>query len=137
MPDEFPVLIISGENAYRESVAKTVNRCGLRPVCCSGLNAARELLARLRFSAAFCSDLLPDGHFRDLLEVARKAKPEIPVIVVSRQADWDAYLKALGAGAFDYIAMPDDARETARILIIAVSHSRSFEKTTGPAAAAA
>jgi DNA-binding NtrC family response regulator len=137
MPSEWPVLIVSGEAAHQERIAKFVSLHGLRPVCCSGLNPAKSLLARERFSVAFCSDVLPDGHFRDVIKEARRSASEIPVIVVSRVAECDAYLKAIDAGAFDYIAFPDDIRETTRILKSALRQAQSRHQTARAAGAAA
>jgi len=136
MPGDYPVLIVSGDSAYRESVAKTVGQCGLRPVCCSLMNDACALFARVRFSVAICGDDLPDGHYRGVIQEAQRVKPRVPVIVVSRRADWDAYLKAIGMGAFDYVAPPDDPGETVRILETALRHSNSLEKVDGVAGAA-
>jgi DNA-binding NtrC family response regulator len=46
-----------------------------------------------------------------------------PVIVLSHLADWDAYMRALSAGAFDYIACPPDPVETERILRLALAQN--------------
>ncbi|MBI3671042.1 MAG: hypothetical protein HY237_14840 [Acidobacteria bacterium] len=75
------------------------------------------------FTAVLCSDLLPDGDFRALLEVMAEAALDVPVIVLSHLDDWDSYLKAVRAGAFDYISCPPDAAESERILRLAVEES--------------
>jgi DNA-binding NtrC family response regulator len=47
----------------------------------------------------------------------------IPVIVLSHLADWDAYIRALSAGAFDYIACPPEPVEAERILRLALDQN--------------
>jgi DNA-binding NtrC family response regulator len=43
--------------------------------------------------------------------------------VLSHLADWDAYMRALSAGAFDYIACPPDTAEAERILRLALERN--------------
>jgi DNA-binding NtrC family response regulator len=47
-----------------------------------------------------------------------------PVVVLSRFAEWDHYLAALRAGAFDYIVCPPDPAETERIVRSAIGDRR-------------
>jgi DNA-binding NtrC family response regulator len=90
---------------------------GFSAVNDSSCGKARSLLEKRRFKVVFCSDSLPDGEYA---EVIRAARPT-PVIVLSRSADWDSYLAALQAGAFDYIACPPDQAEVDRILSSALN----------------
>lgn len=110
------VLIICADGESREKVINTIHKCGLSPVSCSTLDDARFLLAQQHFNIVFCSDTLTDGDFRAVIWAARP----IPVIVLSRFAEWEPYLVALNAGAFDYIACPPDPVETERILWLAL-----------------
>lgn len=134
MLNVLPILIISAEKEQWERIFETVRKCGLRATHCCGLREALSLLARQDFSVVFCDHTLPDGDFRALLGEARKSTADVPVIVLSRLADWDAYLSAIGAGAFDYIACPPDSAETERILWAALSESSRLHR---PAHAAA
>jgi DNA-binding NtrC family response regulator len=56
------------------------------------------------------------------------------VIVLSHLADWDAYMKALGAGAFDYIACPPDPVEAERILRLALAQNPPPRRASSTAA---
>ncbi len=119
MLDATPVLVICEEGKSRDDVAAAIGKCGLRPMCYSNWNDARSIVARREYSLVFCSDDLPDGDFRAVI----KAVDPAPVIILSRLAEWDAYLSALQAGAFNYIACPPDPAETGRILWSALSES--------------
>jgi len=124
------VLIVCAKGESRERVIATTYKCGLGPVSCSTLDDARFLLARQDFTIVFCSDTLPDGDFHAVIRTARS----IPVIVLSRLAEWEPFLVAINAGAFDYIACPPDPVETERILLLALSKSSQIHRTNQVAA---
>jgi DNA-binding NtrC family response regulator len=128
MLDVLPVLVIDAKGESRTRIVETIQKCGLRPTCCRGLREARPLLARQKFSAVFCNDMLSDGDFRAIMNEVRKSGADVPVIVLSRLADWDTYLSALGAGAFDYIATPPDSAEIERILWSALRESSDHRR---------
>jgi DNA-binding NtrC family response regulator len=128
MLNVLPILVICAEGERRKGIVDTIGKCGLRPACCCGLSEALSLLARQDFSVVFCNDTLPDGDFHAVIREVKKSSAEAPVIVLSRSADWDTYLSALGAGAFDYIACPPDSAETERILWSALSQSSGLRR---------
>jgi DNA-binding NtrC family response regulator len=110
------VLILCPEDENRNKIVATVCRCGLDPLSSSNYREARELLRLHNFAAVFCSDTIEDAAYPQIIEAA---KP-VPVIVLSRFAEWDPCLAALAAGAFDYIPYPPDHREVERILLSAI-----------------
>ncbi len=134
MLNVLPILVICAEGEHRERIAEIIRKCGLRPTCCCGLREALPLLAGQNFSTVFCNDTLPDGDFHAIMNEVRRASPNVPVIVLSRLADWDAYLSAIGAGAFDYIACPPDSAETERILWSGLSESTRLHRMAHAAA---
>lgn len=131
MRTDFPVLIVSEDAKYRLKMAELVNRCELRPICCRGLNDARALLARERFAAVFCSELLLEGDASEVVTRAGKSSPVVPVVVVSRLADWNGYLKAIRGGAFDYIGMLDTSDAIVGVLMRALNQSRLLGRPAG------
>ena len=130
MLNKEPVLIICSDGESRERIIATTHKCGLGPVSCSTLDDARSLLAQQRFKIVFCSDTLPDGDFRAVI----RAASSIPVIVLSRLAEWEPYLLAIHAGAFDYIACPPDPVETERILWFALNEYSRIRRAAQVAA---
>jgi DNA-binding NtrC family response regulator len=123
MLSTIPVLIISSDSAGSEKTAEIVRDMGLQPVVCFSLTEARVLLGRQTFQFVLCNDDLPDCNLRTSLKVLSSATGGVPVIVLSHLADWDAYMTALSAGAFDYIACPPERVETERILRLALSQN--------------
>jgi two-component system response regulator PilR (NtrC family) len=112
--------VISPEKEHHEKITAAMNRCGLISVCCMKLDEARTFMDKEKFGVVFCHETLPDGDFRGVVSAARPT----PVVVLSRFAEWDHYLAALRAGAFDYIACPPDSAETERILRYAMGSAR-------------
>lgn len=107
------VLVLCPEDQKsRDGIVAAIRKCGLHPESCSSYKEARGALVRHELAAVFCTDALDDA---DYLQVIETAKP-VPVIVVSRFADWGPYVAALRAGAFDYVASPPASDEVERIL---------------------
>jgi DNA-binding NtrC family response regulator len=94
----------------------------LQSVTCDSLTAARARVETQTFQAVLCSDDLPDCALRTAVSVLSATTRGAPVVVLSHLADWDAYMRALAAGAFDYVACPPDPAETERILRAALAH---------------
>jgi two-component system response regulator PilR (NtrC family) len=97
-------------------MAPVAYRCGLYLIFATDLREACALLARDRFALVFCSDQMCGGNVAALLQSLRASAPEIPMIIVSRCAEWEACLNAMCAGAFDYIAWPLDPAEADRVV---------------------
>jgi two-component system response regulator PilR (NtrC family) len=114
------VLVISPEAGHHKEIDAAMHKCGLSSYCCQKLDEARIFLTKQKFSVVFCRETLPDGDFRGVVAAANPT----PVIVLSPLAEWDGYLTALRAGAFDYIACPPDLTETERIVRSAIDGSR-------------
>jgi two-component system response regulator (stage 0 sporulation protein F) len=123
MMNVLPILIVGAKREKWEGIIQTVRKFDLREIQCHGLHEALRLLARQDFGVIFCNDTLPDGDFQALLRESRKSTASAPVIALSRLGDWDSYLDALDAGAFDYITYPLDTNEAERILWAALRES--------------
>jgi DNA-binding NtrC family response regulator len=128
------VLIVSSEPAQSDKAIEIVTRLGLPHVLCTSLTDARSLVECGVFQFVLCEDELPDCNLRTAIRVLSAATGGIPIIVLSHLADWDAYLRALTAGAFDYIACPPDPIEAERILRLALAQMPPPRKASRTAA---
>jgi two-component system response regulator PilR (NtrC family) len=114
---KFPeILVLSSSEAMRNSLAEALRLSGMNPIPCATLTESSTVLAQTSVSAIFCDDCLCDGTYRDLVAMIRGEFPEIPIVVVSPFGDWNEYLKALGAGAFDYVGIPFRQGEIERVV---------------------
>jgi DNA-binding NtrC family response regulator len=106
MPNLREVLVVSSDDEVRRNVAGIVGLYGLEPVLCVTVADSRAVLCRYPICLVVCEDRLADGNYRDLIEAVERTSSDAPVIVVSRLADWNEYMNAVRAGAFDYIRLP-------------------------------
>ena len=127
-------LIVSANPLHHEKTGEIVRQLGLDPVSCASLTDARSRTAGQTFQFVLCSDDLPDCNLRTAIRVLTTATGGVPVIVLSHLAEWDAYMRALGSGAFDYIVCPPDPIETERILRLAMEKTPNPYRTSRSAA---
>ena len=134
MLSTLPVLMICSDSAHSDKASEIVRALDLQSVICSSLTDALALIGRQMFQLVLCDDDLPDCNLRTSLKVLLSATDGVPVIVLSHLADWDAYMTALSAGAFDYIACPPERVETERILRLALSQNLRSRRASSTAA---
>ena len=102
------------------------------------LRSAVMFLEEHRIPLLICERDLHPGSWEELLgQVGDFPNPPC-VIVVSRQADEDLWMKALSAGAYDVLAKPFSSSELRRTLCDAWQHWHdTFEPEGAPKAMAA
>lgn len=59
----------------------------------------------------------------ELLHEARSHRKDLPVLVVTRDGDWNGYARALSEGAVDYFQTPFDHKKLVRIVDHALAQS--------------
>ena len=79
-----------------------------------------------------CERDLPDGTWKDVLEIAASIPQPPPVIVTSRLADDYLWAEVLNLGGYDVLAKPFDPREVARTLKLAWDHLAHTAKSVRP-----
>jgi DNA-binding NtrC family response regulator len=134
MLSTLPVLIVCSDSTQADKTTKLVCNMGLKSITCGSLTGARTLIEEHTFQLILCADDLPDCNLRTSLKVLSVATGGVPVVVLSHLAEWEAYVKALSAGAFDYIACPPDRVESERILRLALSQNRQVRSASGNSA---
>ncbi|NKI32983.1 sigma-54-dependent transcriptional regulator [Croceivirga thetidis] len=67
-----------------------------------------ELLKKEDYDLVLCDIKMPKMDGVEVLEAAKKVKPEIPFIMISGHGDLDTAVNTMRLGAFDYISKPPD-----------------------------
>jgi DNA-binding NtrC family response regulator len=129
------ILILSGEPEHRHKLGAIVSSCGWLPVRCQTISAAKSLIPLHQIEVVVCDEQLPDGDFRELVRELRRSACEALVVVMSASEDWGAYLEAMIAGAFDYLAYPPYFHELKQAVVAALLESRSRRKIRARTAA--
>jgi PAS domain S-box-containing protein len=104
------VLIVDDSLTVRMDIGEALQSAGFDTVMCADLRSAREALAREGSVLIVLDILLPDGDGLDFLKELRSspATAQIPVLLLSTEADAKNRVRGMGAGADEYIGKPYD-----------------------------
>ena len=104
------ILIIEDEEAIRRVLVKILSEeNSLYKVfeAVDGLSGT-ELIKKEDFDLILCDIKMPKMDGVEVLQAAKKIKPEIPIVMISGHGDLDTAVNTMRLGAFDYISKPPD-----------------------------
>ncbi|TXH98451.1 MAG: response regulator [Rheinheimera sp.] len=117
------ILLVEDDLLLADGIRTALQRMNYQTEHCT---RGSELVAALKTSefGAVVLDLgLADGSSLPLIEQLRRAGQTVPVLVLTALDDIDIELKALNAGAGDYLSKPFDLRELeVRLRVLARRH---------------
>ena len=102
------VLIIDDEPVICELIEITLARMGLNSRSAMNLSDARQLLETEHFDLCLTDMRLPDGDGIEMVTYVQHHHPEIPIAVITAHGNMELAVKALKAGAFDFVSKPVD-----------------------------
>src|SRR6202140_3904137 len=123
------ILVVDDEPQIMRALKVVLREAGFQAVAAETASQALDLAAVSPPNAAIVDLVLPDG---DGVEVTRRLREwsEIPILVLSAVGEEDQKVRALEAGADDYITKPFGARELVARLQAAL---RRAGRSEGPA----
>jgi two-component system NtrC family sensor kinase len=104
------ILIVDDSLTVRMDLADAFETAGFQPVPCGSLAEARVALRSLTIALAILDVRLPDGDGVEFLEELR-ADPEfaeLPILMLSSEAEVKDRIRGLKTGATDYVGKPYD-----------------------------
>ena len=102
-PVQARILVACSEPETLRSLASILWQCGAKPLVASTQRGAKAAIATFPVYLAVCEDHLPDGGFEAIFDSLATRSPRARLLVCSRLAEVDRYLKAMNMGAYDYI----------------------------------
>lgn len=102
------VLVVDDEPDIRELLEITLSRMNLDSHAAANVREAKSLLDNEQFDLCLTDMKLPDGTGIELVEHIQEQFPHIPVAVITAFGSMEAAIKALKAGAFDFVSKPID-----------------------------
>lgn len=104
------ILIIEDEAAIRRVLVKILSEESDKYIVDEaedGLSGI-EKIKQSDFDLVLCDIKMPKMDGVDVLEAAKKLKPEVPFVMISGHGDLDTAVNTMRLGAFDYISKPPD-----------------------------
>ncbi|MCW8829928.1 MAG: sigma-54 dependent transcriptional regulator [Gammaproteobacteria bacterium] len=102
------VLIIDDEPDICELIEITLTRMGFQTSSAYTIKNAYSLLKHKKFDLCLTDMHLPDGNGIELVEHIQKNYPDLPIAVITAHGNMELAIKALKAGAFDFVSKPVD-----------------------------
>ncbi len=104
------ILVIEDESAIRRVLVKILSEESDTYVVSEAEDGLKglEQIKKEDFDLVLCDIKMPKMDGVEVLEAARKVKPEIPFIMISGHGDLDTAVNTMRLGAFDYISKPPD-----------------------------
>ena len=124
-------LVVSSDEEVSQKLAGIMSQCGLATFLAFSVGESRRILDHHQVCLVLCDDRLIDGKYEHILSAKGRLRAKTPVIVVSPTGDWPDYLKAICAGAFDYLAYPPIPGDLPRAIrhALASRTARGFQET--------
>ena len=102
------VLIVDDEPVICELIEITLARMGLNSRSAMNLTGAMQLIESENFDLCLTDMRLPDGDGIEMVAYVQVNHPEIPIAVITAHGNMELAVKALKAGAFDFVSKPVD-----------------------------
>jgi len=102
------VLIIDDEADICELIEITLMRMDIASQSALNLTDAKLLLETEHFDLCLTDMRLPDGNGIELVEYVQKNFKDLPIAVITAHGNMESAVKALKAGAFDFVSKPVD-----------------------------
>jgi two-component system response regulator PilR (NtrC family) len=103
-------LVVDDEPDICELLAMTLQRMDIEASTCTSVAAAKDRLARREFQLCLTDMRLPDGDGLELVEWMQARGLRTPVAVITAHGNVESAVRALKAGAFDFISKPVDIK---------------------------
>jgi DNA-binding NtrC family response regulator len=104
------ILIIEDEEAIRRVLVKILSEENILYKVFEAVDglSGTELIKKEDFDLILCDIKMPKMDGVEVLQAAKKLKPEVPIVMISGHGDLDTAVNTMRLGAFDYISKPPD-----------------------------
>lgn len=106
MQTEFSVLIVEDDRDTLRNMEDILSLDDYQTRLETNCHHAVQAVNEQHFDAVIVDWRLPDNNADVLMPIIRAADPEMPIVVVTGIRDFDASVKALRSGAYDFLVKP-------------------------------
>ena len=123
-PEDVKILIVDDEFAARDSLTKWFQLDGYKVDAAEDAYKALELLEKKPFDIVLLDIKMPGMDGLELQERIREIDPDIIVIIITAFASVETAIRAIKAGAYDYVTKPFDPDDLEHIIENAVDQRK-------------
>ena len=105
------VLIVSSRIENRRTLLRALEGLPVSPFCASTIEQAVEVLVSHPMAVIVCDERVPDGSYRELLNLVLAQRPLNRFVVVLNTEEWKDYMEALKIGVVDVLRCPLQATD--------------------------
>jgi two-component system, OmpR family, response regulator len=125
-------LLVDDDDEIRNSVSDFLARFQFDVLAAADGRTMRRMLASESVDVVVLDVMLPDESGLDLCQWVRRAKPEVPVIMLTALGDPGSRVVGLELGADDYLAKPFEPRELVARLHAVLRRTRDAPRSARP-----
>ncbi len=122
------ILVVDDQEMMRDSLAATLAREGHEIVAANDGATALTRLSAGRFDLLVTDLKMPRMTGLELLQEAKKLRPEMPVVLMTAFATVSTAVEAMKLGAYDYIQKPFDGEEIKLLVDRTLEHNRLLKE---------
>lgn len=122
------VLIVDDEADICELIEITLMRMDIASQSALNLTDAKQLLSSEHFDLCLTDMRLPDGNGIELVEHVQQNYSDLPIAVITAHGNMESAVKALKAGAFDFVSKPVDLQILRNLVSAATSMPKKIEQ---------
>ncbi len=104
------ILVADDDRTIRTVLTQALTRAGCKVRATSNIATLWRWIEDGEGDAVISDVMMPDGNGLDLLPAIQKKRPNLPVIVISAQNTVVTAIRAMDAGAYEYMPKPFDLR---------------------------
>ncbi len=107
-PHQPTILVADDDRSIRTVLHQALTDAGYRVKLASTAAVAARWVEGGEGDLLICDIVMPDHNMLDLLPALRKARPDLPVLVISAQSTFNTAVRAGELGVADYLSKPFD-----------------------------
>ena len=130
MDETWDVLVVDDEPVVREGIRRVLGAAGWRVATAADARQAAAHPAAVSCRIVLCDLMLPDHSGIDVLRALRKARPDLPVVMITGYGTTESRERALEAGAADFLLKPFEESELLAVVRRVLGDPAAAEERT-------
>src|SRR5829696_3995141 len=126
------ILVADDDAAIRTVLNQALSRAGYEVRSTGNAATLWRWVSQGEGDLVITDVVMPDENAFDLLPRIKRARPDLPIIVMSAQNTFMTAIRASERGAYEYLPKPFDLKELVAIVGRALSRPRDAGAPSGP-----